>query len=80
MVESGHEVECFQIGEDEEVPLEREKHPRAHDKGYVEADYRAYLMISRKTPNWRGKKSNQGSLASTKRHILKANVKEATSR
>jgi hypothetical protein len=51
MVESGHEVECFQIGEDEEVPLEREKHPRAHDKGYVEADYRAYLTISRKTPN-----------------------------
>ena len=80
MVESGHEVECFQIGEDEEVPLEREKHRRAHDKGYVEADYRVYLTISKKTLYWRGKKSNQGSLANTKRHILKANIKEAASR
>jgi len=29
MIGSGCEVGCFQIGEDEEVPLEREKHPRA---------------------------------------------------
>jgi hypothetical protein len=40
MVGSGREVGCFQIGEDEEVTLERNIQ-ELNDKGYLEADYRA---------------------------------------